>query len=169
MSEEAVIKIMKILGAAYGKDSIDPETTEIYVRMLSDIDDDILEQSCIDHISRSQWFPKISELRKESVTLSLSTRLIPSAYQAWQEVIGYAERFGHTSSPSWSHPLIGQTVDSLGWYHLCMSENQISDRARFIEAYMDFKERAIEDAVTMPEIKQLAASMNKQIEGEIQN
>jgi len=167
MSEDAVYKVIKMLGAAYGKDNIEPETIVLYVRMLADIDDHVLEQSCLEHISKSQWFPKISELRKSAACMSLSARLIPSAYQAWEELNAGIVRYGHSNEPEWSHPIVQQTVQSLGYYNLCMSTNQVADRARFIEAYGDYKDRFIDDEVTLPEIKMLASKMTKKIEAEV--
>jgi len=158
MSEDAVYKVLKMLGAAYGKDNIEPETAELYVRLLSDIDDRTLEQSCLEHISKSQWFPKISELRKSAACMRLSIRNVPSSYQAWQEVNDGIVRYGHSNEPQWSHPLVTQTVGSLGYYNLCMSTNQVADRARFLEAYADFRDRYIDDESTLPEIKMLTSS-----------
>lgn len=170
MSENAVFKCFKILVAAYPGTSIDDSTGKLYARLLADLPDDILEAAVLDHISRSIWFPKVAELRSACAELMHGTgRYAPDAYSAWAEVSQAIPQYGSWRRPPFSHPLIEQTVDAMGWRNLCLSTNQTSDRMRFVEAFDIYKSRQLDDAVTLPQIAalterfRLPAGINKML------
>jgi hypothetical protein len=155
-TEDTIIKIFKMLSTAYPGSDVNQETVKLYMRLLEDIPDDVLETATLDVIGRSTFFPRISELRRASADIQTSASRIPNAYDAWQEVSQALPLYGRDHRPTFSHPLIEQTVDALGWRNLCLSVNQVSDRARFIEAYQTYHKRAQDDAVTLPQVRALA-------------
>lgn len=156
MSEQGVFKCFKILISAYPGTEIDESTGKLYTQLLADIPDNILEAAVLDHITRSIWFPKVAELRTACSELSYGTgRYAPDAYESWSEVARKIPAYGRDNRPEFSHPLIERTVDALGWRNLCLSTNQVSDRARFIEAFDRLKHREIDETVTLPQIKAL--------------
>ena len=63
------------------------------------------------------------------------------------------------SGPVFSHPVITQTVEALGWDYLRMSITQMADRAHFLKAYDQLKNRQEDNDKLLPEIKELAESM----------
>jgi hypothetical protein len=71
-TDKEVGEVMTLLAAAYPEQGskLDPSVLEaqvnLYCEMLGDIDGELLRMAAIDHIKKSEWFPKISELRTRS-------------------------------------------------------------------------------------------------------
>ncbi len=158
-SKNDILKLMKILTATYPGYPVSEETVNIYFAVLEDIPYDVLKTAALDHISRSPWFPKVSELRKAAVDIALDSRRSPSAYDAWGELERAIRRWGRDRKPDFDNPILERTVAALGWRNLCMSTNQIADRARFIEAYNIYRQRQVDDVVTIPQVRELAGKL----------
>ena len=73
------------------------------------------------------------------------------------------KRYGNTllggSVPEFSSPVIAKVVRSLGWNELCSSENEIADRARFLQAFETEARRAHQDLQFLPETHQFVQSL----------
>lgn len=138
---EEYVPIHMMLCAAYPDHALklSDETMEaqiqLYHRMLCDLDLTDLETVALRHTAESQWFPKISELRKAAARLTQPEALDP--VEAWDQVCKAILRHGHIYDgvPDFEDALTGQIVRQFGWRNLCLSENTVADRARFIEAY----------------------------------
>ena len=154
-TEKDIAGIVAQLSAAYPNWNVSPYTVEIYYQDLKDIPTDELmmaAQNCRSEAGR-KFAPSVGELRGAVMELRRSTMNIPSAYDAWQEVLkGMVERIGY-DAPEWSNPLVDKVVRSLGWRNLCMSESQASDRMRFIQAYEQLTERAEKEQMLIPEVR----------------
>lgn len=96
-----------------------------------------------------EWPPPPGVVRRKAHDL---TDPLPSADEAWGEIRDQIRRVGSTRGtldyrtgdviqPAWSHPLIGQTADRLGWDQLCRSENEMADRAHFLRIWADTSTR----------------------------
>lgn len=156
-------QIMSILARAYPyilKDSTAnwTDTLMIYERTLADIDAPALLAAALDHITRNKFFPAISELR--DAAYRVVTQDQPSAEEAWGEVRLAFTRYGHNNTPVWSHPLIERAVKVIGWMELCMSENQVADRAHFLRIYGSVEQRSKDAALTLPEIRDLTLKLS---------
>jgi hypothetical protein len=55
--------------------------------------------------------------------------------------------------------LVKHVTESLGWIELCMSENQVADRARFIDAYDKAREARRYRQSMPPDVKRLIARL----------
>lgn len=106
---------------------------QLYHRMLCDLELCDLEAVALRHMAESQWFPKIAELRKSAASLTHPEALDP--VEAWEQVRLAILRTGSYGVPEFDDPLTGAIVRQMGWRDLCLSENPVADRARFIEAY----------------------------------
>lgn len=157
--ESTILKSLALLSAAYPRHEIADATPELYLHLLADIPDEILEAATLDHISRSTFYPTIAELRAAAANLATGADRLPTAYDAWQEVSQAIVRFGRDRKPDFANPILERTVSALGWRNLCLSTNQIADRARFIEAYNEFLHRAREQSVALPQVRALAARL----------
>jgi hypothetical protein len=130
-------------------------TPEIYFQTLQDIPSDELKAAvlhCITQAGRA-FAPSIGEIRGAVSDLRRAATNVPSAYDAWQEVGSQIVSVGSYGAPAFSSPLIERTVRNLGWRNLCMSENQIADRARFVQAYEQILERATKEDIMLPSVK----------------
>ncbi|MGD8751062.1 MAG: hypothetical protein PVG14_06545 [Anaerolineales bacterium] len=163
-SESKRIKeILAIAAAAYPTYELSAPTIKIYARMLSDIPPEVLEQAVLYHIDHCKFFPTISELRDAYFEIIQLGRSVPTAYDAWREVTRQIIDTGSFSSPKFSHHLIMKAVEGVGgWRNLCRSTNQTADRARFLEAYEAYVQRALNRARTHPQIKARAAQLSDQ-------
>lgn len=155
-TEKDIAGIVAQLSAAYPNWNVTPFTVEVYYQDLKDIPSEELfmaAQNCRSEAGR-KFAPSVGELRGAVMELRRASMNIPSAYDAWQEVLrGMLERIGY-DAPEWSNPLVAKAVKSLGWRNLCMSENQTADRARFIQAYEQLMERAEKEQMLIPEVRE---------------
>ena len=93
------------------------------------------------------------------------------AGEAWQEVVGVISRYGYYAEREALESLslmVRKATKAMGFRQLCMSENQIADRARFFQTYNSMVEREKNVAVIpMAVRKRIAEIMNgsKQITG----
>lgn len=154
---EEYVPIHMMLCAAYPDHvaKLSDETMEaqvqLYHQMLFDLDLDTLRSVVLRHLAESQWFPKISELRKAAARLAQPEALDPA--EAWGQVVKAIPIYGATIAgadgpgiPPFDDPLTAAVVRQFGWNNLCWSENPVADRARFIEAYERQAQRAQERA-----------------------
>jgi len=94
-------------------------------------------------VDGDRWPPPVGAIRKRALSL---TAPVPEGDEAWGEVrrqiavVGSKRGMldfgtGRVVEPVWSHPLIGEVADRFGWQELCMSENQMADRAHFLRMW----------------------------------
>ena len=159
MSKEAARRAVIMLVAAYPRQEFPLVSQKVYAESLEDLDDELLAVA-ITHLKNTATFlPAISEIRKAVAELLARTRNELDAYAAWDVVSKAIVRVGYTGRPDFDE-LTRRAVDATGgWWGLCMSENSVADRARFVAAYETFQSRARSDSVIHPEVAQLVERM----------
>jgi hypothetical protein len=177
MQNTDIFKILGILICAYPNNKVEKQTLQLYAKMLEDLDISILDQAAKICMTTVKFFPSIAEIRAAAAEVMARATGLPSAAGAWGEVQDLIrdEGWRNNYEPVFSHPVIGKVVGYMGgWSILCGSENQIADRARFIQAYEIEAQRAREDVQFLPEthdqirklaevnaqVKQLAAKLS---------
>jgi hypothetical protein len=140
-SEIEILRVLKILGDVYPSYNLSSSAIEIYVQLLADIPGAVLEQSSMEHMSRSTFFPSIAELRSAAFSIIEAAHPVPTAYEAWSEVQALIQNTGHYNDPIFDNPITAQVVKQLSWRYLCLSDNPVADRAHFIQAYQFLVER----------------------------
>lgn len=111
--------------------------------LLADLDASDVKAALLRFLGSSKWLPSPAELRG-IVAESKHGRRRPGA-DAWGDVLRAVSQFGSYRSPTFADPLVARAVDALGWRELCLSENAVSDRARFVELYDRLASAAAED------------------------
>lgn len=150
---ETTLDVLEFLMNAYPNKAIGEETIQIYLRLLADIPADLLKAAALAHVTKSQFFPTVAELRDAGAALMERALGLPNAYDAWNEVCRAITTHGHYRTPEFTHPLIKRAVDACGgWRTLCMSENQTADRARFFQVYEVYQGRQQEEHRMLPEV-----------------
>lgn len=146
-------QILAVLSAAYPAHELTKPTINLYNEMLEDLDIDLLRAAARDHIAQSNWFPKVSELRDAVAELSLAVDGVPTAYEAWE--------LANANGGLNAHPMVAQAMRAIGvdWYQLRRSENPVSDRSRFIEAYNQLHAARKRDVVRPPAVKGYIGAM----------
>lgn len=64
MTEDALCQAMAVLAEAYPARRVEETTIALYRRMLADLTDEELDTAVVLHLSRSKFFPAVSELRE---------------------------------------------------------------------------------------------------------
>jgi hypothetical protein len=158
-TEIETLRVLKILGDVYPYYQLSSSAIEVYVRLLADISGPVLEQSALEHISHSKFFPSIAELRSAAFSIIEAANPIPSEYEAWSEVQAEIQQVGHCNQPHFTNPITAQVVEQLGWRTLCLSENPVADRAHFVQAYLAVAERQRYSARRLPVVSDFIAAL----------
>ena len=150
-----VVELAKILGTlledfpAMGR-QMDTEARlkmfRAYHLILGDLDADLLLKAALGLVGTATFYPSAGELRRAYFDLVDSAAGIPDAYQAWAEVKALFRRgFSRMRPPtaeSVSHPRVLDALEGIGgWRALCVSENDMADRARYVQAYEAYTKR----------------------------
>ena len=153
-TERGVLEVLTVLSAAFPQFKLAEATVRVYTRVLADIDDKLIEAAAYDCLARCRFFPSVAELR--DAAHAIAAPALPSAFEAWEEVLRQIRDVGAYRTPTFTDPRIEAAVRQVGgWSMLCRSENVAADRARFLEAY-DRAQRAEDHAAkTLPQVKAL--------------
>lgn len=108
-------------------------TSQLYERMLADLDVDAATAAVERLIATCKFLPTVAEIREAAMTVACGEKR-PGG-EAWGDVLQAVRRFGAYRTPVFADPLVERTVKALGWQELCLSENQAADRARFVQLY----------------------------------
>ena len=156
-----VMAVIHLLAATYGH-TFGKEQIQAYIATLADIDGDLLKAATLRFIERNVY-PRIAtpgELRQYAAENVAQAGGLPAATEAWGEVMHQLRYVGSWGAPSWTTPLIARAVaDVGGWMFLCMSENAMADRARFIAAYEERLKRHTQDMMQLPASEQYSARL----------
>jgi hypothetical protein len=129
-------------------------TLDVYYDILKDISEDELKlavRSCV--AGPSAFAPSPGEIRSKVTGLHVKASGVPSAGEAWEEVMRKMVSGGcHNGTPEYSHPLIRKAVQAIGIVNIGMSENLGVERGQFLKIYSSYLERAIDDASMLPEV-----------------
>jgi hypothetical protein len=148
------IKIWNLLAVSYPAfgGNLEPsalaETLLLYERLLSDLPDEALRTAALRHIATSKWFPTVAELRTAAAEIVNPSSAEQTAIEAWGDVVdtfGSGECYAGENlikAPVFNNPLTTRAVRALGgWVHLCHSDNEPADRARFIQVFEQLQVR----------------------------
>jgi hypothetical protein len=137
----------------------------IYGRVLADIDDKTLQAGVVKLVSEATFWPKPAEIRR--ACLDMVTPLGLTAGEAWATVQQYIRdwpgtdglrgryRNGEHIDPPALPDMVQKAVDAVGGMsYLRLSENVMSDRARFMDVYQVFAQRKQEQTRMLPEVRQ---------------
>lgn len=137
MTEREVAKLVAILIAAFPASKITVESSAIYERMLADLDYPAANAAVERLLATSKWLPTVAEIRE--ATLTLYAGEVRPGGEAWGSVLKAIGRYGYMRTPgkdfTFDDPVTAECVAAMSWRELCDSENQVADRARFVELY----------------------------------
>jgi hypothetical protein len=150
-----VAEVVGMLSAAFPNFTPSEQTYEIYYQTLKDIPADELRAAALHSVSEAgrKFAPSVGELRGAVMELRGYSANVPSSFEAWREVLQQVSNVGYYGTPQFSNPMVERAVKALGWREICMSENQIADRARFVQCYEQLLERAQTQEMLLPEVR----------------
>lgn len=155
---EAAELVMLLLGA-YPQAKPSSATSQVYERMLSDLDAGSARAAVQKIIATSKWMPTVAEVRAASAELHHGP--VRSGADAWLDVLMQIRVEGYCGTPHFDDAIVTALVERWGWARMCLEGNVDADRARFIEAYDALARQAREREVTglalapAPETKRL--------------
>jgi hypothetical protein len=94
-SPEEILSFLETLVNAYPGQDLSRETLKIYIHHLSDIHPELLRRTAYNLISKSTWFPRVSEIRAEAKLIAGPVELStydPSPYRPLMSVFYDLER-----------------------------------------------------------------------------
>lgn len=153
--QKEIAKIVMMIAAAYPNFNLSEMTVEVYFQVLKDVPADLLKAATMQAISEPgrKFAPSVGEIRGSVAEIIRRSSGMPSSYEAWQEVLYQARKTGHAGKPDFSHPMVHKVVQIFGWRELCLSENSVADRARFIDAYEQISSKDLIETMTLPDVK----------------
>lgn len=113
----------------------DMDAVKTWYRMLGDIPIDILKVAVGKYIATNETPPTIAGLRKLAVAEVKPLEDWSVGYEVFKKA---TRKFGYTQEEAAlasMDELTRITVRRLGWRELCMSENEMADRANFRTVY----------------------------------
>lgn len=131
-------KLVAVLLGAYPQSRISASTPAVYERMLVDLDVTAANAAIERLLATAKFMPTIAEIREAALAVTVGE--VKRGGEAWGEVQRLLARYGARRydlgwKPPITDPVAVQVVAALGWVALCDSENQVADRARFIDLY----------------------------------
>ncbi|MGV8153409.1 MAG: replicative helicase loader/inhibitor [Alkaliphilus sp.] len=160
MTKQEGLIILGILKTAYPRFYTNIQKNEVenavllWSEMLTDYSLDVIKIAIKKLIAESVYPPTIADVRKSLVSVSKGDGI--SVAGAWGEVHKAIRRFGSYQEEKALESLSKTTqkiVKYMGYKYLCLSENQMADRAHFIKMHSQLVEREQKDALIPNDIK----------------
>ena len=142
MTRQETAKLVYVMVAATGQSPrFDTKAldamVDAYAALLADLDYARCNAAVRVLLQSKTWIPSVADIRK--TVLELERGPVRPAGDAWGDVLEAVRRYGAYRSPGvdfqFDDPEVARCVQALSWREICLSENQIADRARFIELY----------------------------------
>jgi hypothetical protein len=109
----------------------------MYSHALADLEFTAAAKAVQRLIQTSHWMPTVAAIRAEVGEVAHGARRAGGA--AWGDVRRAIGKYGHNRVPGqdfqFEDPIVAEAVRGMGWRELCLSENEVADRARFTELY----------------------------------
>ena len=126
----------------------------LWEMMLSDVDYEVGQVAIKKYMIESVYPPTIADIRARIADVTVARG--KTGIEAWGDVKMAIRRYGSYNEQKAMESLKGATkrvVESIGFRTLCLSENEMADRAHFLKVYDTVEKREREDALLLPEIR----------------
>jgi hypothetical protein len=134
-------KLIAVMLAAVPSHRVDaksvPDMIAAYADLLGDLSYELCNAALRSLLQTRTWLPSVADIRATAIELKHGP--VRTGGEAWGAVLQAMKSEGAYRFPGidfrFTDRVTASCVASLGWKELCLSENQVSDRARFIELY----------------------------------
>lgn len=152
-SQNEIVSIVAMIGAAYPNFSAPKETVNVYYELLKDLPADLLKAAtalCCAEAGR-KFAPSIGELRGAVSDIKRQAEGVPSGLDAWGELLHVPtnEYISHVTDEmdtdgrvifekrpyQWSHPLVRKVAVTMGWPRFPDWESESFERTAFLKVY----------------------------------
>ena len=138
MTEDEASALVAMLATAFDVPAWQPERLQLFAANIGDLDYEATASAVQAWLRTETRRPMVADIRNAvrqqlEAALRLPGDLEPD--EAWGYVMRCFRQVGVYRPFPTEYPLVAQVVERLGWRELCLSENMIADRARFLEIY----------------------------------
>ncbi len=139
MNRKEIMKLIGICSANYSnfpQEGKEEPLIQLWMNMLSDTAYEVAALAIQKHLSLSKFPPTVAEIRSLIVYINNPERI--TGMEAWGNVTKAIRVYGsyrETEAKASLDPLSKSIVEMMGYRNLCMSENDMADRAHFTKAY----------------------------------
>lgn len=133
--------------------------------MLGDYDAGIVHVAFKKYAALNTWPPSPNEILTAVAEIQHPEDNL-GADEAWGMVLQAIRKFGYNNESAALESLpqmVAETVKSMGWLELCMSENAAVDRGQFRKAYEARAQRKKTDHQLPPSLKNSIGALQKQM------
>ena len=154
-SKKDTAEVVAVISAAYPNFNATEYTVEIYYQTLKDLSAELLKAATLQAVSEPgrKFAPSVGEIRGTILEIRKMQAGVPSSFQAWGEVRQAMIDVGSYNKPEFSSGFITEAVKIMGWRNLCLSENDVADRAHFSKIYDQLLERAEANESLLPQVR----------------
>ena len=165
MTRQEFATFAMALRTYYPKENILPnqQAMELWYQEIQDIPAEIANMALRKWVVTNKWSPSIAEIREMTANVVNGEQM--SWAESWEKV-KYAIRkygsYGKVEALESLDPLTRKCVESIGFTELCLSENEMADRAHYQRIFDIFANREktqqkipaqLMDAIKMVQIK----------------
>lgn len=166
MRRSEAAKVWAMLAEACSGRPLDEQALDMRVRLIEDLDRDAAEKAALRWAQSHTWVPSVAEFRAAVTDVVAGPAKPPG--EAWGEAKALVSQFGWARPPDEGDvddPLILRTVDAVfgSWQDFCASplDHEMADRARFIDTYQQYAQRAREDQQLSPSVRDALAGVGR--------
>jgi hypothetical protein len=169
MTQAETAKLVAVLLAAFPQSRATSQTSQVYERMLADMDYPAANAAVERLLASSRFMPSVAEIRETALAITVGEQ--KPGGEAWGTVLKAISAEGVYRKPGedfrFGDAVTAKCVAAMGWENLCNSENQQADRARFTELYdklavHERRKQLSESLPAMQRFRALQAVQNEQ-------
>lgn len=159
MKRADIIRLVGICSANYRKwpeEGKEEATIILWLKMLGDVELFIAEAAIEKYMAESVYPPTVADIRSRIADITVFKE--KTAIEAWGDVQIAIRKFGWYNEKSAMQSLGGVThkvIESMGFKTICISENEMADRAHFLKVYDTLAAREREEALMLPSTRKL--------------
>lgn len=163
MKRSEIIQLITLCSANYRnwpEDGKESAVVELWETMLEDIGFEHGKLAVHKHMSESVYPPTVADIRAKISDISAPQGL--TAIEAWGSVIKSIQQFGsyrEKEAIESLEPITQKVVRNIGFRTLCMSENEMADRAHFTKAYDVYVSRERSESLMPARGRELMAKL----------
>lgn len=174
-TQSEVSEVLAMLAVTYPRYQIGKDTARVYYQLLKDIPADEMKAAASICATTKTFFPSVHELRFAVADLRKRLSDIPDAYEAWEDILkagngrtAWIEETEegaviHHGEYQFKHPIVKVVAQRLGWPDgFPLDDNIMADRAHYLKAYESAMNKAVNESVELPEVREYLDSAREQ-------
>ena len=154
----------------YPKENILPnqQAMELWYREIQDIPAEVAEAALRKWVVTNKWSPSIAEIREMTANVVNGDQITWA--ESWEEAKRAIRRFGSYNKGAALEslsPLTRKCVESIGYIELCLSENEMADRAHYQRIFEVYANRQkTQQSIPAPLLEAIKLIQIKGVDGE---